>query len=58
MEDNLRRAFALSGGEISIFFGSTINNVLWAMTLAIFCVPMLVKFISKKYSLGKKNLDK
>jgi putative tricarboxylic transport membrane protein len=54
MEDNLRRAFAISGGEINIFFGSTINITLWCMTLAIFCVPMLSKFIAKKYSLGKK----
>ena len=53
MEDNLRRAFAISGGEISIFFGSAINLTLWGMTLAIFFVPMLSKFIAKKYALGK-----
>jgi len=58
MEDNLRRAFAMSGGEISIFFGSTINNVLWGMTLAIFCIPMIAKYISKKYSLGQKTTTK
>ena len=58
MEDNLRRALSMSGGDISIFFGSTINNVLWGMTLAIFCVPMIAKYISKKYSLGQKTTTK
>lgn len=53
MEDNLRRAFAISGGETSIFFQGTINIVLWCMTLAIFFVPMVSKMIAKKYALGK-----
>ncbi len=54
MEDNLRRAFAISGGEMNIFFGSAINLTLWGMTFAIFFVPMLSKYIAKKYALGKK----
>ncbi|MDD3344141.1 MAG: tripartite tricarboxylate transporter permease [Sulfurospirillaceae bacterium] len=54
MEDNLRRAFAMSGGEADIFFKGSINITLWILTLAIFFVPMISKFISKKYALGKK----
>lgn len=54
MEDNLRRAFAMSGGEINILFQGTINWILWGMTLLILLVPILAKGISKKFALGKK----
>ncbi|AHJ13601.1 tricarboxylate transport membrane protein TctA [Sulfurospirillum multivorans DSM 12446] len=54
MEDNLRRAFAMSGGEIGIFFQGTINYILWGLTLFILFVPMIAKMVSKRYALGKK----
>ena len=54
MEDNLRRAFAMSGGETGIFFQGTINIILWSMTLLILFVPMISKAVAKKYALGKK----
>lgn len=53
MEDNLRRAFAISGGEIDIFFQGTINYVLWGLSLFILFVPMIAKIVAKKYALGK-----
>lgn len=53
MEDNLRRAFAMSGGEISIVFQGTINWILWAATLLILLVPIIAKYISKRYGLKK-----
>ncbi len=54
MEDNLRRAFAMSGGEIGIFFQGTINYILWGLTLFILFVPMISKMIAKRYALAKK----
>lgn len=54
MEDNLRRSFAISGGEAGIFFQGTINFVLWGLTIFIVFVPMISKYIAKKYSLGNK----
>jgi putative tricarboxylic transport membrane protein len=54
MEDNLRRAFAMSGGETGILFQGTINAILWGLTLFILFVPMLSKMVAKRYALGKK----
>lgn len=54
MEDNLRRAFAMSGGELNIFFQGTINWILWSLTLFILFVPIIAKQVSKKYALTKK----
>ncbi|MDD4505796.1 MAG: tripartite tricarboxylate transporter permease, partial [Sulfurospirillaceae bacterium] len=53
MEDNLRRGFAIRGGEINIFFQGTINYILWGMTLVILFVPMIASMIAKRYALGK-----
>ena len=54
MEDNLRRAFAMSGGEVNIFFQGTINWILWGLTLFILFVPMISKMVAKRYALAKK----
>ncbi len=54
MEDNLRRAFAMSGGEVGILFQGTINYILWGLTLFILFVPILSKMVAKHYALGKK----
>jgi putative tricarboxylic transport membrane protein len=39
MEVNLRNALALSGGEVSIFFTSTLSQVMWAMAIAVIVLP-------------------
>ena len=39
LETNLRNALALSGGDISILFQSTIANSLWAMAVLIVVLP-------------------
>jgi putative tricarboxylic transport membrane protein len=39
MEVNLRNALAISGGDISILFQSTISIVLWIMALMVAIVP-------------------
>lgn len=54
MEDNLRRAFAMSGGEVGILFQGTINYILWGLTLFILFVPIISKMVAKRYALGKK----
>jgi len=39
LETNLRNALALSGGDVSILFQSTIANSLWAMAVLIVILP-------------------
>lgn len=39
LETNLRNALAISGGDVSILFQSTISNVLWVMAIAIVILP-------------------
>ncbi|MBN9267587.1 MAG: tripartite tricarboxylate transporter permease [Hyphomicrobium sp.] len=39
LETNLRNALALSGGDISILFQSTISNSLWVMAVLIVLLP-------------------
>ena len=51
MEGSLRQAFAISGGEMGIFFKGTINYVLWAMTLLVIFVPIISAKIIKRYDL-------
>ena len=43
MEVNLRNALAISGGEIGIFFGSTLTLILWAMALAVVVLPIWLR---------------
>jgi putative tricarboxylic transport membrane protein len=42
MEDNLRRALSISGGEIGILFQSPISKFLWVLSLLIVFAPMLI----------------
>ncbi|MGQ9368339.1 tripartite tricarboxylate transporter permease, partial [Azospirillum sp. A39] len=42
-ETNLRNALAISGGEVSILFESTISLVLWAMAALILVAPWLLR---------------
>jgi len=39
LETNLRNALALSGGDVSILFQSTISNSLWVMAVLIVIIP-------------------
>jgi putative tricarboxylic transport membrane protein len=40
MEVNLRNALAISGGDLSILFSSTISIVLWCMAAAVIVLPI------------------
>lgn len=42
MEVNLRNALAISGGELSILFSSTITWVLWGMAIAVAILPFIL----------------
>ncbi|MBE0496184.1 MAG: tripartite tricarboxylate transporter permease [Campylobacterales bacterium] len=53
MEDNLRRAFAMSGGEVGILFQGTINWILWGCVVFILFVPLLAKMVVKRYHLSR-----
>ncbi|MCA0402114.1 MAG: tripartite tricarboxylate transporter permease [Proteobacteria bacterium] len=39
MEVNMRNALAISGGEFSIFFSSTLSLVLWVLAALVVCLP-------------------
>jgi len=43
MEQNLRRALALSDGNVSILFNSWISIVLWICSLAVLATPLLMR---------------
>lgn len=45
MEDNLRRALAISGGDIGILFSSPLGNALWVLSLIVFSAPFLIKIV-------------
>jgi putative tricarboxylic transport membrane protein len=48
MEVNLRNALAISGGDLSILFQSTISIVLWIMAAAVAVLPYLIARRSKR----------
>ncbi|MFA7413429.1 MAG: tripartite tricarboxylate transporter permease [Rhizobium sp.] len=48
MEVNLRNALAISGGDISILFESTISIVLWIMAATIAVLPALLAHRARK----------
>lgn len=48
MEINLRNALAISGGDISILFQSTISNILWICAVAVALLPIYLARRSKK----------
>lgn len=51
MEDNLRRALAISDGGFGIFFNGVINWILWGFVLLILLAPMISRKISKHFNL-------
>lgn len=52
MENSLRQAFAISGGEYGIFFTGGINLFLWALSILIILVPYLSRKVIKRYQLN------
>jgi putative tricarboxylic transport membrane protein len=48
MEQNLRRAMALSDGQISILFSSGITIFLWICTALVLLAPLLMHLWSRR----------
>ncbi|MDJ0744406.1 MAG: tripartite tricarboxylate transporter permease [Xenococcaceae cyanobacterium MO_167.B27] len=48
LEENLRRALAISGGEIGILFQSQISQVLWLLTIITSIILPIVRLIHHK----------
>lgn len=46
METNLRNALAISGGELGIFFESTISLTLWASAVLVVVAPALLRRVA------------
>ena len=44
-EENLRRAFAISGGDIGILFQSRISQFIWLLSLVVVLILPLVKYL-------------
>ncbi len=51
MEENLRRALAISGGEIGILFQSQISQSLWILTFSMVILLPIVRFIIERKKL-------
>ena len=43
MEQNLRRALAISNGDVSILFSSPVTILFWGLAVAVFVVPALIR---------------
>ncbi|MBB4954634.1 putative tricarboxylic transport membrane protein [Agrobacterium vitis] len=48
MEVNLRNALAISGGDVTILFQSTICNILWVMAIGVALVPVFLSRRAKR----------
>ena len=55
MEDNLRRAMVISGGDWTILFSSPLAVGLWIAAFAGFVAPMFLRKLIKKPELGQQN---
>ncbi|TPI35176.1 tripartite tricarboxylate transporter permease [Mesorhizobium sp. B3-2-1] len=53
MEINLRNALAISGGELSILFSSTICIVLWVMAAAVAVLPTMLSWRSRRLKMAR-----
>ena len=47
MEQNLRRALAISDGDPSILFASPLSIILWVMAAAVLLIPIFMRFRSR-----------
>lgn len=54
LESNMRKAFIMSQGSLSLFFTKPISCVLIIIFFAILCTP-LVRAVLGKFGIGKKN---
>lgn len=43
MEQNLRRALAISNGDVSILFSSAVTILFWGLAVAVFVIPALIR---------------
>lgn len=43
MENNLRRALAISGGDLNILYTSSASKVLWGLTLFVVLLPLILR---------------
>jgi putative tricarboxylic transport membrane protein len=48
MEQNLRRALALSGGEVNILFDSGISVFLWICAALVLLVPLALHWLARR----------
>lgn len=53
MEQNLRRALALSGGEASILFESPISLLLWVCAAVVLFAPLVLRLISRRTAVAE-----
>lgn len=59
IENNLRRALAISGGDTDILFKGTIIMILWTMVLSITLLPFTLRLFSRKVQeIGEVNKSK
>lgn len=58
IEINLRNALAISGGDPSILFSSTITNVLWLMAIAVAVLPAMLARRARSRSKGHAADDR
>jgi len=52
MERNLRRALAISDGDVSILFASPLSVGLWALAALVIVIPILVRFRARRAARG------
>ncbi len=55
MEGNLRRALAISGGDIGILFQSPISQSLWILTLSIVILLPIVRFVGYQLKVRQES---
>ncbi|NEP13399.1 MAG: tripartite tricarboxylate transporter permease [Symploca sp. SIO2C1] len=55
MEGNLRRALAISGGDIGILFQSQISQSLWILTLSIVILLPIVRFVGYQLKVRQES---
>ena len=55
MEENLRRALAISGGDMGILFQSQISQSLWVLTFSIVIILPIVRLLFRRRLLEKQK---
>ena len=57
MEQNLRRALAISNGDASILFGSPVTIAFWVLSVAVFLGPMLYRRLRSRRQATSTGTD-